>query len=97
MYNKMVGEVLLMVVEATPDELKHVYQYLKHEVKDTDKKVMPKLMGASKAAEYLGVSRPTFWRMCNAGVFTRLDIYGDGRTHRYSVEELDAFVGGLTQ
>jgi excisionase family DNA binding protein len=50
----------------------------------------PKLIGMGKAAEYLGVSRPTLWRMCNRGVFEKVEILPG--SHRLRVSDLDKFV-----
>jgi len=48
----------------------------------------PLLLGVSKAAQFLGVSRATLWRMANRGVVKRIDI-GIG-SYRVSVANLIA-------
>lgn len=52
----------------------------------------PMLIGMTKAATFLGVSRPTLWRMCKRGTFEKVEILpGSFRLRR---ADLEAFVAG---
>ena len=56
---------------------------------DPDPLRPPLLLGMGEAARYLGVSRPTLWRMIRAGRLGRIEILpGSFRVRRADVEEL---------
>jgi excisionase family DNA binding protein len=52
----------------------------------------PLLLPMGKAAELLGVSRPTLWRMLNAGKLTRVEVLPN--TYRVRRSEIEALVTG---
>jgi len=52
----------------------------------------PLLLGMGQAAKYLGVSRPTMWRILQTGQLTKLEVLpGSFRMRR---ADLDAFAAG---
>ena len=49
----------------------------------------PLLLGMGEAASYLGVSRPTLWRIIKAGRLEKVELFpGSFRIRRKDVEEL---------
>ncbi len=49
----------------------------------------PLLMGMGEAAKYLGVSRPTLWRIIQAGRLRKVELFpGSYRVRRDDLEEL---------
>ena len=49
----------------------------------------PLLLGMGAAAKYLGVSRPTLWRMIQAGRVKKVELFpGSHRVRRDDIEEL---------
>lgn len=56
---------------------------------DRDPLRPPLLLGMGEAAKYLGVSRPTLWRMIQAGTLEKVELFpGSHRVRRLDLEAL---------
>ena len=56
---------------------------------DCDPMRPPLLLGMGEAAKYLGVSRPTLWRMIQAGRLEKVELFpGSHRIRRMDLEEM---------
>ena len=56
---------------------------------DPDPLRPPLLLGMGEAAKYLGVSRPTLWRMIQAGTLEKVELFpGSHRVRRLDLEDL---------
>ena len=51
----------------------------------------PLLLGMGQAAKYLGISRPTLWRMIQAGRLEKVELFPG--SHRVRRTDLDALAG----
>lgn len=56
---------------------------------DPDPLRPPLLLGMGEAAKYLGVSRPTLWRMIQAGRLEKVELFsGSHRVRRRDIEDM---------
>jgi excisionase family DNA binding protein len=87
------NERLIRVLQATSAQLATIDKILDGEAAvPTPMAAGPLLLPMGKAAELLGVSRPTLWRMLNAGLLTRVEVLPN--TYRVSRSEIEALVNG---
>jgi hypothetical protein len=56
--------------------------------------IAPRLLTREQAAEYLGVSVPTFTKVCNV---TPVALGASKRLIRYDIKRLDIWIDGLSQ
>jgi excisionase family DNA binding protein len=78
--------LIQLALTANEDELRNAIAGLKGNLPKPTLNT-PLLIGMSKAAELLGVSRPTFWRMVKQGRLPKLEILpGSYRIRRADLE-----------
>ncbi len=93
-----VTEEIIQTALSAPEERKRdALKVLKGEVAlagtSAKPRVGPLLMGIGAGAKYLGVSRATLWRACQAGRIQKVELYpGSYRVRR---EDLEALAQGL--
>ena len=86
------GELLAAVVAASEERKRDALKVLRGELVATDSAGAtemkgPLLMGMGAAAEYLGVSRPTLWRMIQAGRLEKVQLFpGSNRIRRADLQ-----------
>ncbi|MCX7825838.1 MAG: helix-turn-helix domain-containing protein [Verrucomicrobiae bacterium] len=86
-------ERLLKFLRATPEQQEAIEQVLdgKWPVRRQCECNGPLLLGMGAAAKFLGVSRPTLWRMLKAGRLQKVEILpGSFRVKRADLERLVA-------
>jgi excisionase family DNA binding protein len=87
------NERLLQFLKATPTQRALIDQILDGKIGAASVVSSgPLLLPMGRAAELLGVSRPTLWRMLNAGRLTRVEVLP--KTYRVRRSEIDALVNG---
>lgn len=81
---------LLRFLQATPEQQAAIDRVLAGELPAaTARPLGPLLLGMSKAAALLGVSRATLWRMIRAGKLARVEVLaGSFRVRRADVEAI---------
>ncbi len=85
------GELLAAVVAASEDRKRDALKVLRGELVAADAAARPMkgplLLGMGAAAALLGVSRPTLWRMIQAGRLEKVEILpGSHRIRRVDLE-----------
>jgi excisionase family DNA binding protein len=87
------NEWLIRVLQATPQQQAAIDRILAGKIEVAPPAPTgPLLLPMGKAAALLGVSRPTLWRMLNAGRLTRVEVLP--KTYRVRRAELEALVNG---
>jgi excisionase family DNA binding protein len=83
---------LLRFLQATPEQQKLIDEILDGRMPSAPKAASgPLLMGMGAGAKFLGVSRPTLWRMIKAGKLTKVEVLaGSFRLRRADLELLAA-------
>lgn len=83
-------DFLLKVLSATPLQKQAIEQVLQGKTSEPPtSRSGPLLLGMGAGARFLGVSRPTLWRMIKAGVVARVEILpGSFRVSRAELEGL---------
>jgi excisionase family DNA binding protein len=81
---------LLLFLQATPEQQAAIDAILEGKLPAPQASPTgPLLLPMGKAAALLGVSRPTLWRMLNAGRLTRVEVLPNTfRVRRCEIEEL---------
>lgn len=90
-------ELMSAALGAPEDRKAQALKVLKGEAPATQRpSTGPLLIGMTKAAEYLGVSRPTLWRQVKAGRFEKVELFSGG-SYRLRRADLEAYVrnGGI--
>jgi excisionase family DNA binding protein len=88
------GELLAAFVAATDERKADALKVLKGLAVASDPVapkplVGPLLLGMGAAAKFLGVSRPTLWRVIRAGTIEKVELFsGSYRMRRADLEEL---------
>ena len=89
------NELLQAVITATPEQKGRALKALRGELPEVRGRRSeirgPMLLGMGKAAELLGVSRPTLWRMIQARRLEKVEIMPG--SHRLRRADLEALVG----
>jgi len=88
------NEWAIRVLRATPEQRWLIEEILAGRIPPAPTPVAtgPLLLPMGKAAELLGVSRPTLWRMLNVGRLTRVEILP--KTYRVRKSEIEELVNG---
>jgi len=87
------SERLIRILKATPEQQALIDQILEGKLPAAPAVPDgPLLLPMGRAAEWIGVSRPTLWRMLNAGKLTRVEILP--KTYRVRRSEIEALVNG---
>jgi excisionase family DNA binding protein len=89
--NELLEQLMHSALRADAEYLKRAIDALNGKTPATPKPTLtaPLLLGMGKAAEVLGVSRPTFWRMIRAGRIAKFEILpGSYRVRREDIEAL---------
>jgi len=87
-------ELMKAALAATEERKANALRVLKGEValadaSETKPATGPLLMGIGAGAKYLGVSRATLWRACQAGRLQKVELYpGSYRVRREDLERL---------
>lgn len=83
-------DFLLKILDATPLQKQAIEQILAGKATESPVATSgPLLLGMGAGARFLGVSRPTLWRMIKAGVVARVEILpGSFRVSRAELEGL---------
>jgi excisionase family DNA binding protein len=90
--NSNSNERLMKILQATPEQQAAIDRVLEGKAPTKIEVTGPLLLGMSAAAKFLGVSRPTLWRMLKHGRFPKVEILpGSFRIRR---ADLEIFVGG---
>jgi excisionase family DNA binding protein len=91
------NERLMRILQASPEQLAAIDRVLDGKVEPVrPERRGPFLLKMGEAAHLLGVSRPTLWRMLQAGRLSRVEILpGTYRVQRDQLEAL-AFGGSAT-
>jgi excisionase family DNA binding protein len=91
-----INERLIRILRATPEQQALIDDILDGRIAPRQGPIAtgPLLLPMGKAAELLGVSRPTLWRMLNAGKLTRVEVLPN--TFRVRRLEVEALVNGIT-
>lgn len=90
----LTGELLGAVVAATPEQKERALRFLRGELPEPARceRKGPVLFGMGAAAAFLGVSRPTLWRVLQEGKIQRVELFpGSYRVRR---EDLEALADG---
>jgi excisionase family DNA binding protein len=89
----MTNEMLIQLLQATPEQQAAIDEILTGRMPAVPVVASgPLLLSMGKAAELLGVSRPTLWRMLNAGRLTRVEVLP--QTYRVRRSEIEELVNG---
>ncbi len=85
-------EQLMQAALSAPEERRAAaLRVLRGEVEPTRRPMTgPLLLGMGAAAKYLGVSRPTLWRMIQAGRLEKVELFRG--SHRIRREDLEVIV-----
>ena len=87
------NERLIRLLQATPEQQAVIDRILDGKMEAAPRVVTgPLLLPMGKASELLGVSRPTLWRMLNAGRLARVEVLP--KTYRVRRSEIEALVNG---
>lgn len=87
------NERLMRILQASPEQLAAIDRVLEGKVEPVrPERRGPFLLKMGEAAHLLGVSRPTLWRMLEAGRLDRVEILPG--THRVRREEVEALAFG---
>ena len=87
------NERLIRLLQATPEQQAVIDRILEGKMETAPRSVTgPLLLPMGKASELLGVSRPTLWRMLNAGRLARVEVLP--KTYRVRRSEIEALVNG---
>jgi excisionase family DNA binding protein len=88
------NEWVIRVLRATPEQRRLIEDILAGPIPPAPAPVAtgPLLLPMGRAAALLGVSRPTLWRMLNAGRLTRVEILP--KTYRVRRCEIEQLVNG---
>ncbi len=83
---------LIRILQATPEQQKLIDEILDGRLPSaTPTPTGPLLLGMGAGAKFLGVSRPTLWRMIRAGKLTKVEVLaGSFRLRRSDLESLAA-------
>jgi excisionase family DNA binding protein len=88
------NERLIRILQATPEQQALIDKILEGKAAvPLPMAAGPLLLPMGKAADLLGVSRPTLWRMLNAGRLTRVEVLP--KTYRVRRSEIEALVNGI--
>jgi excisionase family DNA binding protein len=89
----LTGDLLAAVVAATPERKELALKFLRGELTEVPRPATgPVLMGMGAAAAFLGVSRPTLWRVLQMGKIQKVELFpGSYRVRR---EDLEALADG---
>ena len=88
------SDLVLRVIQAGPDQRAAIERVLKGGVTEpvAPPRTGPLLLRMKEGAELIGVSRPTFWRICRAGKLERIEILPNSfRVRREDVEALAGY------
>ena len=89
--NELLEDLMRSALNADEDRLQRAIGALHDKAPSPTKPTLnaPLLIAMGKAAEVLGVSRPTLWRMINAGRISKFEILpGSYRVRREDIEAL---------
>jgi excisionase family DNA binding protein len=90
----VVEEIMQTALAAGEDQKRDALRVLRGEAAVADGSAPrpvtgPLLMGMGEAAQFLGISRPTLWRMIQAGRVEKVELFpGSNRLRRLDLEEL---------
>ena len=88
------SDLMMRVLQAGPDKRAEIERVLKGEPPPpaATLRTSPLLLRMTDAAKLIGVSRPTFWRICRAGKLDRIEILPNSfRVRREDVEALAGY------
>ena len=89
-----IEQLFATAMQASEEKQQDALKVLKGEAELTTKLTgrkpePPLLLGMGAAAKYLGVSRPTLWRMIQAGRLEKVELFtGSHRIRRTDLEDL---------
>ena len=87
------NERLMKFLQATPEQQELIDRILEGKPEATKlERRGPLLIGMGPAAEFLGVSRSTLWRMIQAGRLERVEVFTN--SFRVRREDLEAIAAG---
>lgn len=92
-------ELILAALVATEDRKQNALRMLRGEEKEpvVRQTTGPVLLGMGAAAQYLGVSRATLWRVLRAGKIEKVELFhGSFRVRRQDLEDLAAGKFGMS-
>ena len=86
------NERMLQFLQATPEQIVAIDRILAGKADPPPRPLeVPLLLGMGQAAALIGVSRPTLWRMIQAGRLPKFEVFrGSFRIRRVDVEK---FIG----
>ncbi|MBP7830364.1 MAG: helix-turn-helix domain-containing protein [Kiritimatiellae bacterium] len=99
MNSELTNSILQALLTASEEHKETALKVLRGEPIQTaeDPAIGPLLLGMGVAAEFLGVSRPTLWRVLQSGKITKIELFpGSYRVRRTDIEALAAGKLGMT-
>lgn len=100
MSSDLTGELLAAVVAASPERKEAALRVLRGAVQEPAVRPAtgPLLLGMGAGAKLLGVSRATLWRVIQAGIIPKIELFpGSYRVRREDLEALASGARGISE